>query len=55
MISYLMAIVMFVPSLTNYEIFATEIKCQKIDIDNEGHGQRGENGNSAIQLEMFGF
>ena len=36
MTSYLMAIVMFVLSVTIYEIFSRQIKCQKFDLENEG-------------------
>ena len=40
---YVMAIVTFVLSLTIYEIFTTQIKCQKFDIEVEAHDQRAEN------------
>ena len=40
MTSYLIAIVLF--SLF-YEIFANQIKCPRIDLENEGQGQGGEN------------
>ena len=38
MTSYLMALVMCTPSLTIYAIFAEQIKFQKFDLENEGHG-----------------
>ena len=39
----LMAIVMFALFLTIYEIFTKQIKCQKVDIENAGQDQEGEN------------
>ena len=44
MASYLVTTVMFVGSVTIYDIYANQIKCQKFDLENEGHGQGGEKG-----------
>ena len=33
---------MFAPSLTHYEIFSKQIKCQKFDLGNESQGHEGE-------------
>ena len=41
--SYLVAMVMFTPSLTVCEIFVKQEKCQNFDIENEGRGQGIEN------------
>ena len=41
---YLMAIVMFALSLTNYKMFANQIKCQNFDFENEDQGQGWEKG-----------
>ena len=46
---YLMTIVMFALALTIYEIFASQIKFQKFDFENEGQGHGGH----AIRMEMF--
>ena len=35
---YLMAIIMFAVSMTFYEIIANEMKCKKLDLDNDGQG-----------------
>ena len=40
--SCLMAIVMFALYFIIYEIFAIQIKCQNVDIENEGQGKGGE-------------
>ena len=42
MTSYLMTIVMFGPSVTIYKLSANQINCQKLDLENEDHGQEGE-------------
>ena len=34
----LMAVIMFAPSLTIYDTFANQIKCQKFDLENKGQG-----------------
>ena len=39
MTSYMMTIVMVAMSLTIYEIFASQIKCQKLDLADEGQDQ----------------
>ena len=41
----------FTLSVTVYEIFANEIKCQKFDLAHEGHGR--ENWSRAVRLEML--
>ena len=41
------AIVMFALSLTAYEIFTNQIKCQKVKV------KKTKNGTYAIQLAMF--
>ena len=48
-----MAMIMFALSVTIYEIFANKVKCKKIDLENEGQRQEGENETCAIQLQMF--
>ena len=43
MTSYMMTIVTYALSLTTYNIFAKQIKCQKFDLDNEGQGEEKQN------------
>ena len=38
----MMARVMLAIDVTIYEMFAKEIKCQMLDLANEGQGQEGE-------------
>ena len=45
-------VIMFSLSLRIYEIFANQI-VPKVDLENEGHCQRGKERISIIQLEMF--
>ena len=53
MTSYWIVIAMFTLSLTIYQIFANQVKCQASDLENEGQGR--ENGTCAIRLEMFDY
>ena len=55
MTSYLMAIAMFALSLIYYKTFANQIKCQKMELDNEGQGQLGENGTSTQTAGNMGY
>ena len=48
---------MFAPALISYEIFANQIKFQKLDLEHEGQGQlvkvKKENCTCAMRLKMF--
>ena len=47
--SYLIAIALFSPSLTVYEILSNQEQCQNFDLANEDQGQGVENGTCAIR------
>ena len=57
MTSYLLTIVTFAVSVAIYALFANQIKFQKFDLENEGHGQAEEkldlHNSSGISLILY--
>ena len=53
--SYLMSLVMFALSLTIYEIFANQIKCQNLDLESEGQGGEKHHSTKNVRLHIDDF